>query len=259
MTDIFELEKNLENQLILLKKEFGLCAIKAEFEAEGSSFRDIIKLRRITLNHGVPLYLKIGGVEAIRDIKDALELGVDGLVAPMVESAFGLAKFLNACSFIYGNKKIFKSINVETRQAAESIDDILKVASRDIDNITIGRTDLSQSYFDEQVQPDSKFIQDLIKSLIQKVTTAGLTLTVGGSLSKASIECFRDGSKEWSRRITNLETRKVILPTYVMLEKEGALKEAIKFEELYLRFKLGVEELMIRSDKERFAKLKDRL
>ena len=45
MTDIFELEKNLENQLILLKKKFGLCAIKAEFEAEGSSFRDLVRLR----------------------------------------------------------------------------------------------------------------------------------------------------------------------------------------------------------------------
>jgi hypothetical protein len=44
-----------------------------------------------------------------------------------------------------------------------------------------------------------------------------------------------------------------------MLGKEGALKEAIKFEELYLRFKFGIEELMIRSDRERFAKLKDRL
>ena len=259
MTDVFKSEKNLENQLMLLKKEFGLCAIKAEFEAEGSSFRDIIRLRRITLAQGVPLYLKIGGAEAIRDIKDALDLGVDGLVAPMVESAFGLVKFLNACRFIYGNRKIFKSINVETRQAAESIDDILKVASSDIGNITIGRTDLSQSYFDEQVQPDSKFIQDLIKSLTQKVSTAGLTLTVGGSLSRDSIECFRNRSKEWPMQITNLETRKVILPTNIMLEKEGALKEAIKFEELYLRFKFGVEELMIRSDRERFAKLKDRL
>jgi len=259
MTDIFELEKNLENQLILLKKKFGLCAIKAEFEAEGSSFRDIVKLRRITLAQGVPLYLKIGGAEAIRDIKDALELGVDGLVAPMIESSFGLVKFLNACRFIYGNKKIFKSINVETRQAVESIDDILKVASHCIDNITIGRTDLSQSYFDEKIQPDSKFIRDLIISLVQKVTAAGLTITVGGSLSRSSIECFHDRPKEWLRRITNLETRKVILPTNIMLEKEGALKEAIKFEELYLRFKLGVEELMIRSDKERFAKLKDRL
>ena len=60
MTDVFKSEKNLENQLMLLKKEFGLCAIKAEFEAEGSSFRDIIRLRRITLAQGVPLYLKIG-------------------------------------------------------------------------------------------------------------------------------------------------------------------------------------------------------
>ena len=259
MTEVFELEENLENQLMLLKKEFGLCAIKAEFEAEGSSFRDIIKLRRITLAHGVPLYLKIGGAEAIRDIKDALELGVDGLVAPMIESSFGLVKFLNACKLIYGNKKIFKSINIETCQAAEGIDDILKVASSNIDNITIGRTDLSRSYFDEQVQPDSKFIQDLIKSLVKKVSAAELTLTVGGSLSRDSIECFRDGSKDWSRQITNLETRKVILPTNIMLGKEGALKEAIKFEELYLRFKFGVEELMIKSDRERLAKLKDRL
>ena len=259
MTDIFELEKNLENQLILLKKKFGLCAIKAEFEAEGSSFRDIVKLRRVTLAHGVPLYLKIGGAEAIRDIKDALELGVDGLVAPMVESAFGLVKFLNACRFIYGNKKIFKSINVETRQAAEGIDDILKVASPHLDNITIGRTDLSRSYFDEKIQPDSKFIQDIIISLVQKVTAAGLSFTVGGSISRDSIECFHSRPKEWLRQITNLETRKVILPTNIMLENEEALKESIKFEELYLHFKIGVEELMISSDKERFAKLKERL
>ena len=91
------------------------------------------------------------------------------------------------------------------------------------------------------------------------MSAAKLTLTVGGSLSRGSIERFRDGSKDWSRQITNLETRKVILPTNIMLGKKGALKEAIKFEELYLRFKFGVEELMIRSDRERFAKLKDRL
>ena len=91
------------------------------------------------------------------------------------------------------------------------------------------------------------------------MSAAKLTLTVGGSLSRDSIECFRDGSKDWSRQITNLETRKVILPTNIMLGKEGALKEAIKFEELYLRFKFGVEELMVKSDRERLAKLKDRL
>jgi len=87
---IYDLEQKLSDQLVLLKKEFSLCAVKAEFEAEGSSFRDLLRLRRLTAQQNIPLYLKIGGVEALRDLKDALDLGVDGLIAPMVESPFGV-------------------------------------------------------------------------------------------------------------------------------------------------------------------------
>ena len=82
VSKIFELEKKLAGQLVKLKEEFGLCAVKAEFEAEGASFRDLIKLRRLTAQQNVPLYLKIGGVEALRDIKDALDIDVDGLILP---------------------------------------------------------------------------------------------------------------------------------------------------------------------------------
>ena len=127
MSDIFKLDKELAKQLVRLREDFGLCAVKAEFEAEGASFRDLVRLRRITIQQGIPLYLKIGGAEAIRDIKDAFELGVDGLIAPMIESPFAVAKFLNAYKSIYGDQKIFKSINVETRQAAENIEDLLKM------------------------------------------------------------------------------------------------------------------------------------
>ncbi len=84
MTEIFQLEQKLEACLIRLKEESGLCAVKAEFEAEGASFRDLARLRRLTARHNVSLYLKIGGVEALRDIKDALDLGVDGLIASMI-------------------------------------------------------------------------------------------------------------------------------------------------------------------------------
>ena len=89
MVKMFGLEQKIFNQLIRLKEEYALQGVKAEFEAEGSSFRDLVRLRRITNKLNLPLYLKIGGVEAIRDIKDSLEIGVDGLIAPMVESAFG--------------------------------------------------------------------------------------------------------------------------------------------------------------------------
>ena len=44
----------------------------------------------------IPIILKIGGVEAITDIYNALALGVKGIIAPMAETAFAANKFLNA-------------------------------------------------------------------------------------------------------------------------------------------------------------------
>ena len=78
---MFGFEQKLVDQLVRLREEYDLHGIKAEFETEGSSFRDLVRLRRITDKLNVSLYLKIGGVEALRDIKDSLEIGVDGEVS----------------------------------------------------------------------------------------------------------------------------------------------------------------------------------
>ncbi|MDC0206573.1 aldolase/citrate lyase family protein [Nitrospinae bacterium] len=191
MENIFGLEKKLVDQLKLLKEEFNLQSIKAEFETEGSSFRDLVRLRRITGKLGVALYLKIGGVEAVRDIKDSLEAGVDGLVAPMVESRFGLKKFFDAVDSIYKNKDIHLSINIETQQAVANLDSILELGVEgNLDNVTVGRTDLSQSYFDPMIQPDSLFIFDLIENLSFKTQASRLTLTIGGSVKKRVFTYF---------------------------------------------------------------------
>jgi 2-keto-3-deoxy-L-rhamnonate aldolase RhmA len=151
LSEFFELENRLADQLSFLNDGGGLFAVKAEFEAEGASLRDLMRLRVLTAQKNVPLYLKIGGVEALRDIKDAMELGVDGLIAPMVESPFGVIKFIGAVESIFSQRKLFKSINIETRTAVENLDAILEVARGKIDNITIGRTDLSRSYFDSSI------------------------------------------------------------------------------------------------------------
>ena len=57
---IFVLEQKIVEQISLLKEKFGLLAIKAEFESEGASFRDLVRLRRLTTQQNIPLYLKIG-------------------------------------------------------------------------------------------------------------------------------------------------------------------------------------------------------
>jgi len=259
MSNIIHLEQKLEFCLVRLKEEFELRAVKAEFEAEGASFRDLSRLRRLTARHNILLYLKIGGVEAVRDIKDAFEIGVDGLIAPMVESPFGVTKFIQAVGSIFSDQEVFKSINIETRNAVECIDEILNEAQGKIDNITIGRTDLSQSYLNSKIQPDSVLIFDLIRELSQKVHASGLALTVGGSITKNSIERFKQVKDSLEGRSLSIETRKIVLPLEDFLKKEEALEEALKFEEYYIRCKLETEQLLSKADRDRLAKLKLRI
>jgi hypothetical protein len=148
---------------------------------------------------------------------------------------------------------------VETRNAVDGIDAILARAKGKVDNITIGRTDLSQSYFDSEIQPDSEFIFDLIGELTHKVQASGLTLTVGGSIRKGSLERFNQCRESWEGRISSIETRKIVLPVDQMLGKENVLAEALGFEELYLFSKLEAETWLSRVDRDRLAELKKRI
>ncbi len=259
MVDIVQLEKNLEASLTQLKQKFRLSAVKSEFEAEGASFRDLVRLRRWTARQDIALHLKIGGMEAIRDIKDALDLGVDGLIAPMVESPFGVTKFTEAVGSVFSGRDVYKSINIETRTAVLHIDNILNEAKGKVENVTIGRTDLSNSYFDEEIKPDCEFITNLIRKISDKVHAVGLTLTVGGSITAKSINWFKENRESLEGRIASIETRKIILPIESFLEKEHALEEALRFEELYLRAKLETEKFLSQADQDRLAKLKSRI
>jgi hypothetical protein len=256
---VFRIRKKISGQLARLKADFGLCAVKAEFEAEGASFRDLVRLRRWTATQDIALHLKIGGVEAVRDIKDALDLGVEGLIAPMVESPFGVTKYAEAVSSVFFGRDIYKSINIETRTAVLNIDDILTEAKGKIDNVTIGRTDLSHSYFDKEVTPDCEFISDLIQTISYKVRAVGLVLTIGGSISTKSINAFKKNRKDLEERVSSVETRKVILSIESFLEKEHALGEGLRFEELYLHAKLETEQLLLQADRDRLAKIKSRI
>jgi len=255
---MYGIEKKVFEQLLNLKNKFNLHGVKAEFEAEGSTFRDIMRLRRLTSMADVKLFLKIGGVEAVRDIKDSLELGVDGLIAPMVETSFGAKKFIDACKSVYKNHKIHLSINIETKNAIEEIDSILDFAKDKIDNITLGRTDLSASYFDKNIVPDSDFILKLLKDIGVKAHKRGLTFTVGGSISTITVDKFRKNSYS-VQHVSKLETRKIILPIGVAIDSKNAIREALKFEELYILSKKELSDLFIEPEISRLIKLTRRL
>ena len=77
--------KQLINELVSLS-ELGVVGIKQSFEDEGALHDDILTMRRITETCKLKLSVKIGGCEAKTDIGYCSDIGVDALVAPMIES-----------------------------------------------------------------------------------------------------------------------------------------------------------------------------
>jgi hypothetical protein len=50
---MFGIEAQLLEKLLLLRDTFKVSGIKAEFEAEGLSFRDLVRLRRVTVRRQI--------------------------------------------------------------------------------------------------------------------------------------------------------------------------------------------------------------
>ncbi|MCX7882971.1 MAG: HpcH/HpaI aldolase/citrate lyase family protein [Brevinematales bacterium] len=251
------IEKEMVETLVLLKELYHIRGIKAEFEAEGASYQDMVRLRRLTLQAGVPFHVKIGGVEAVRDMRDCMELGVDGIIAPMVESPFGVKKFRDAYQSVFAEKSHHLAINIETRQAVAQLEDILEVARGWVDAITIGRTDLSASFFAEEVTPESDILWETVDHICS-VAGREFTLTLGGNISATTQEKLPQHAVA-HETLKYIETRKVILPIDVFLYKTASLSDALYFEKLFILSKKATSDCFLDPDLKRLAKLSERL
>ena len=70
-------KETLLKKLVELKENYGLIALKAEFEAEGSRLDELIMLNEVIFRANTDLVIKIGGCEAMRDIDQCKLLGAN--------------------------------------------------------------------------------------------------------------------------------------------------------------------------------------
>ena len=108
---------------------YGAIGTK-EFEAEGTRTDELLRLIEIANKSGAKIALKIGGCEAIKDLYESKQFGVNYIIAPMVETPYALEKFINARKIVYSETEaedtnfLFNCETFTTFKNIEAIADI---------------------------------------------------------------------------------------------------------------------------------------
>ncbi len=255
------LEHKMLDVLKELKEKHGALSVRAEFEQEGTKLEELLRLKEICMAAELGLTLKIGGCESIRDMLEASIVGVNYLVAPMVESAYALRKYLQAVSKLFPKKEDGQQVeilcNVETVTAITNFDEMLEIPDIGLlDGIVIERVDLCFSLGREEHCINDEEINELVSGVVTKAKKKGLSCTIGGGMSAHSLPFF---SRLPKGHIDRCETRKVCFD-YGEGENanlgKGILK-ALAFELLWLRNKLGYYDSIASLDRRRIGIIED--
>lgn len=255
------LEYEMLEVLKRLKNDYGVIEIKAEYENEGSRQDELMRLKDVAGKLDLPIIMKIGGVEAITDIYNALTLGVSGIIAPMAETKFAVSKFTNAIeTFVSPDNRedIEFAFNVETITAYNNLDDMLSLENLDVLNgVTIGRVDFTSSMGKDRSFADSDEMLTMCTEIFMKARAKGLDCGLGGAISANSAEFIK--SLITQNLVDKYETRKIVYHKDAVNNISEGILAGVEFELLWLKSKRRYYHRVKSEDEKRIEMLDARL
>jgi len=254
------LERRMLDALKDLKENHHVIGIKAEFEAEGTRMEEAMRLKEVCMKSDLGITLKIGGCEAIKDMYESRVIGVERIVAPMVETAYALKKFLDATKLVFPKDEredLKFAVNIETIDACKNFSKMLELSNIGIlDGVVMGRVDLTGSMGLTREDINTQIVLDTTRELFTKAKEKGLECAVGGGVSAASLPFI----KELGNLIDRYETRKVIFqcPAALGDKPDAGILKAVGFELMWLKNKRDFYGLIFEEDAQRIIMLEAR-
>jgi 4-hydroxy-2-oxoheptanedioate aldolase len=255
------LERKMVEALKDLRENHHVAGVKAEFEAEGTRIEEVLRLKEIVTKAGLELTIKIGGCEALRDMYECRVIGVNRVVAPMIESAYALKKYLAAARMAFPHDEIDQIsflINVETISGVQVLDQMLalpEIAS--LGGIVLGRVDMTGSLGLTREDINHPRILEITREVFAKAKKAGLDCVIGGGVSAQSLPFFRDLPEG---HLDRYETRKVIFqcPGALGPDADKGILKAVGFELMWLKNKRDYYSIIAAEDNQRITMLEAR-